>query len=181
MRLLGVLIVLALFPVSAFAGLIGTASLVHDISVSPAATQETRVSMTFGLVGYPYDPSLFDDVVLTEASLHQVITATSMSDPDFDGIVATMTDGVEDVLYFFNTIGVGSGGFGNSEKNWFSLGTNDFSGMQIGTITLTVDEISFQTANNTTSLHIAYTVRVYDDEPLPVAMKTWGSVKALYR
>jgi hypothetical protein len=53
--------------------------------------------------------------------------------------------------------------------------------MQIDTITLTVEGISFHTESDTTSLHIAYTVRVYDGGALPVATSTWGSIKALYR
>lgn len=174
----GVLLFLAL-PLSADAALLGTASETIIPSIGPPVPHEAHFGITYG-VSTP-DPALFDEVLLTSASVGQVLTATAMTDPDFGGIAATMSNGVSNGLNFFATFGSGAASIGNTEQSWFALSTADFSGYSIDTITLTVDEISFETVGNVTNMYFAFTVRVYGTQTLPVATRTWGSIKAMYR
>lgn len=163
-------------PLSVHAALLGTGSHVFDGSISPPQPHECHPQLDFGGL-----PALFDEVVLTAASQGQVLTATAVTDPDFGAIVADLTDGALDTMYLWAFVGIGGFGAGNSEQLWFTLGSADFAGYSIDTITLTVDEITFDTADNTTTLHAKFTVRVFGDRALPVATKTWGAVKAMYR
>jgi len=174
MRLLCTLLLLVISPLAAHAALLGTVSLKFDFSVSPPAAHQVIPGMT-----YDQTAILFDDVVLTASSAGQVLTATS-ADPDFYPVVAKMADGVSDVLYF-RAVMTNSTAFSWDEGKWFSLSTNDFAGSNITSITLTVNEISFSTVDPWTTLHLAYTVRVYGEAPLAVQSTTWGAVKALYR
>jgi hypothetical protein len=181
MRLLRALLLSTALVSSSYAGLIGTTSVDLQGSATPAIPHQTRAGATFGLVGYPFDPGLFDDTVLTEASLGLVLTATAVNDLDFAGIVATMTNGTEEEMLVFTTLGNGTIGLRDTEKNLFSLGTDDFAGANIDAITLTIDAISFDTDVDTTHVSVQYSLRVYEDFLVPVAQSTWGKIKALYR
>jgi hypothetical protein len=176
MNRLCTLLVFLCLPLSAHGALLGTASHVFDASITPPQPHEVRPQLDFGGV-----PALFDGVVLTQASQGQVLTANAVTDPDFAAIVADLSDGQVDQMNLWAFVGVGGFGLGSSEQLWFSLGSVDFAGYSIDTITLTVDEITFDTADNTTTVHVKFTVRVYGDRALPVAATTWGAVKAMYR
>lgn len=176
MMRIATLLVCLCVPLSTQAALLGTASHVYDGSISPAQPHEAIFKLNFGGV-----PALFDDVVLTAASQGQVLIATAISDPDFVTIAADLTDGSVDLMELFEFVGIGGFGATSPEQVWFSLGSIDFAGHTIDSMTLTVDEISFETADNTTAFHAKITVRVFGDGTLPVATKTWGAVKAMYR
>ena len=175
MRFSALLICLCL-PLSAHAALLGTTSHVYDGSVSPPQPHEVIFSLNFGGV-----PALFDDVVLTAASQGLVLNATAITDPDFIAIVADLTDGAADIMELWGFVGIAGFGATASEQIWFLLGSVDFAGHVIDAIALTVDEISFETADNTTAFKAKVTVRVFGDGTLPVATTTWGAVKAMYR
>ena len=170
------LLVCLCVPLSAHAALLGTTSHVYDGSVSPAQPHEAIFSLNFGGL-----PALFDDVVMTAASQGQVLTATAITDPDFVTIASDLTDGAADLMELWAFVGIAGFGATSPEQVWFLLGSVDFAGHSIDSITLTVDEISLGTSDNTTTLHTKITVRVFGDGTLPVATKTWGAVKAMYR
>jgi hypothetical protein len=163
-------------PLSVHAALLGTGSHVFDGTISPPQPHQAIPKLDFGGV-----PALFDEFVLTAASQGQVLTATAVTDPDFGAIVSDLADGAADQMNLWVFMGTGGFGIGSPEQLFFSLGPVDFTGYSIDTITLTVDEITFDTADNTSTLHAKFTVRVFGDRALPVAHKTWGAVKAMYR
>jgi hypothetical protein len=174
MRRLCTMLLLMTIPLTAHAALLGTVPQTYDMGISPQAPHEARAEMT-----YDYTHNLFDDVVLTAASTGLILTATG--DLDYNTVVGTLTNGALDILAFGVHLGVGASHQTWEEKNWFSLSTNDFAGANITSITLTVDEISFEDQDPWTNLHIKYTVRVYGETALAVQAATWGGIKALYR
>ncbi len=163
-------------PLTVHAALLGTGSHVFDGSIGPPQPQQLTPKFDFGDV-----PALFDGYVLTMASQGQVLTATAVTDPDFGAIVADLADGAPDMMHLWIFVGIGGFGIGSPEQLFFSLGSIDFAGYTIDTITLTVDEIAFDVADNATTVHAKLTLRVYGDRALPVATRTWGAVKAMYR
>jgi hypothetical protein len=167
--------ILLVLPPAAHAGLLGTVSQTFDVGRSPHVPHMATAWMTYN------DPqNLFDDVILTAASAGLILTATAI-DPDYNTVVATLTNGLSEQLFFGMSMGGGSSSFSWDEKNWFSLSTTDFVGANITSITLTVDEISFEDVDIWTNIHLVYTVRVYGESSLAVKPTTWGAVKALYR
>ncbi len=176
MRLFYSVLILLAVPMVTNAALLGaTTSEVFDCGTGGLIPHEASVKFHYKNEA----PALFDDVVLTPSSIGLTVTANSGSDPDFDGIAAKMVNGVGE---FLQVTVVQMGCFKSANETiWFALGSDDFAGNIVDTITMTVDEIAFREQDGATWVYLAVTFRVYGEGVLPVSATTWGGIKAMYR
>lgn len=103
----------------------------------------------------PGSPDL--EATVTGADQGTIVTFTSLNDNDFDAIATLLTDGVnERVSILVLTQGGGGGGtFGlesGTFRDFLGAGAIDFSGLQLGSISLAFDQVVFSTTPNASGL-----------------------------
>jgi len=94
---------------------------------------------------FPLTSILFDQVTLTSSDVGKTFVITAQNDPDFNGFVQKLTNGQSDLMCFTNA---GIHRLVTFESNFFDPlppGSNgvDLQGFAIGSITLTVDSLIF--------------------------------------
>ena len=94
---------------------------------------------------FPLTSVLFDQITLTSSDIGRTFVITGQNDPDFNGFVQKLTNGQSDLMCFTNT---GIHRLVTFESNFFDPlppGNNgvDLQGFVIGSITLTVDNLIF--------------------------------------
>lgn len=137
----------------------------------------------FWIVGIIQGVSLFGDVVLDSSCVDTTFTATaSMGGSDFAEAAWRLTDG--NVTY----IGIGFIPTHTPKlvllcpvQSVFSLETVDFTNATIESISLRVDELSFDDSSGVTRVTIAGTITIEGSGYFtPVEQCTWGHLKILY-
>ena len=145
-QLLTLIIALALLTIAASPSYARTGIATRHITAAGGTSQiVSEGSLRFGphpLFGPPF--YVFDSYVLTAASSGQTFTVTSANDPDFDGLVSLLTDGVGQLVQY-QFLGSGSGALESEFFSSLPSGGNgiDFQGFQITSFDLRVNQISF--------------------------------------
>jgi hypothetical protein len=153
------MVCLIFFPKVNHASIIGTHEVTHNGQCYFFLYQGVEINVLFGSddsgVG---GVRLFDDFFFTLSDVGTSVTVTDADNPEFDEVVAILTNGVNDHLYF-ETHGYpygcmhGNGGneaycFGNlSEANGI-----DFKGSIITGITLRLDALTLDVSSDLTGL-----------------------------
>ncbi|MCG3177980.1 MAG: hypothetical protein BIFFINMI_00303 [Phycisphaerae bacterium] len=99
-----------------------------------------------------YDPHvLFEGLVVTAADIGRTFTATAATDPDFDEVVALLTNGQADDMTLWQLEVQGGflpgGGHGvvGSDFDFAGLYGTDFQGMTIESISITIENLTYTT------------------------------------
>ena len=167
--------------------------------ISGLATQATgiRKPWYFGPNAGPFTgPGLFENLVLTPASLNQLYEANAGNDPDFTYIADLLTNGTNDFVASATFAVPGGSGFSApwTEQRFATYpganGVWDFSGAQITRVVMRVDrallEVPGSNPNgdgNWTDFNFSHTLLIYGVVPEP-ASALWlaaGAGAALVR
>ena len=93
--------------------------------------------------------AVFESLVLSEGDVGSTFTATSASDPGFDGFVDEITDGHDGTVWLIHHAGAGGAGSGNKESLVFgSAGNPDLIAYDISSIDLHLDAMTLTPGGN---------------------------------
>ncbi len=125
-------------------------------------------------------PGIFDHIAINVDDIGTTLSSTATTDSDFPYIVGRLTNAVSEYLFIgAYTLG-GSGYFlGHLEGEWFPTAQPDFTEYTISEVTLHVDDLVFLPTGQ--FVDFTFTISVYGDRTVPVATRTWGAIKAMYR
>jgi hypothetical protein len=156
---------------------------------SPAITDSLTIFFSFTDTittdtNAPLDPSigaLFEGSVWTEDAIGLTLTATPVSDPDFDDAASSLTDGIDGWVNAIRPLSEGFGAWSSQESCVFfeCPAGPDFIGSDIGSISVQLNAISFEESSpGLTDYSATFTVSV-NGSPAPVPEPTTGSLLAL--
>jgi hypothetical protein len=174
--ILCIMVCLVLFPEVNHASIIGTTEVTQGGGCS-ALYEGVEINVIFGGDGTgAYGTRLFDDFFFTPSDVGTSVTVTDDDNPEFDEVIAILTNGVNDHLTF-ETHGYPSGcigGDGGNEAYSFfgdSSGANgiDFENYTITSISLRMDALTldFPDDRTWTDFSTTYTITV-EGEPAVV-------------
>lgn len=119
------------------------------------------------------DHPLFDGTLFTAGYAGSEVVATASSDPDFDHVVAMLTNGTNDTICLNLSASPGETWVCDYEHRAFGLEGNDFQGETIDRIVMAIDELSF------TQVDLTYDVTIrIESSSVPAAASSWGMLKA---
>jgi hypothetical protein len=160
-RILRLGIVFLVFSGLSVAGVLGSAnvtgwSLVIGQGVlSPVLNLRFAVSDSGGSVCWISSPPscyVLLDQVLTPADIGKTFKITAVSDPDFQGVAATLTDGIDNE-WSFSQFSNPNGGIGFPVSAAFPNGGGpDFLGYTVTEVDLTINDLVFQQVTLPSSL-----------------------------
>ena len=123
-------------------GTLGTGS----ISFAAPVTNGAVITFSVRDGGTGTSPAIFNTIRLTAADLGRQFPITSADDPDFDPLVALLTNGTSDAIAWTVDLGGGGPGHRGQENSFFTLppGGNgiDFYGFHIDNISLRLDAMT---------------------------------------
>jgi len=125
---------------------------------------------------------LFEDLVLSEGDVGSTFTATSASDPGFDGFVGEITDGDDGYVWLMHCGGIGGGGSATLESVVFaSAGNPDLRGYSLTSIDLHLDAMTLTPRGNPPDrTGYDYTVTVtFHGDPVPEVIPEPASIALL--
>lgn len=150
------------FVTVANASTIGTASFFRASGVSEIVSE-----WDFDIISFHYDDIyppispmavIYDSLILTEDSIGQIYTATPDNDPGFNLFAAEITDNINNRIGTAGMRGSGGGSYGmSSPEAIFFFGYPppadrvDFNGYNISSISLQIDNISFESPGEDTN------------------------------
>jgi len=171
--------VLCAMPGVVLAEVLGSTLFANETMLPNPGPHEGTAHVVFSGSG----PGLFEELVFVPGDVATVYEATAASDPDFATFAALATNGVSDMLLILGGVnGLGRGGQGKTEQEWFSLGTADFQGAVIEKVTLELQQLEFDDPNALGGITVIYTffIQIHGQRAVPVEQSTWGAVKAIY-
>jgi hypothetical protein len=172
----------------AFAGVagadaLGTWEYSHSSSVVGTAQ---GIVFTFGWwnpnEGAVISDPVFEEIFVTCSDVGMSFTATGADDPDFDGLVSVLTNGVDDTLAVMHTVGsCGCGsGIHMRESQVFVNGSPDFAGQAIDSICLKVNSLLLDPQESWTDYSFDVAVVVVP-EPAALSLLAVGACTFLLR
>lgn len=126
-------------------------------------------------------PSLFEDIAVSSSDVGKIMTATQATDPDFNSFVEILKGSKRSIVsvtaFYWDEnnfrggfgIGVGAGTNVSDDTSSFAssgAGPIDFSGYNIDSISLQIDSLSINNAQNSASLNVISSVKI-EGEPVP--------------
>jgi len=111
-------------------------------------------SLTFyvAIVDDVYSPgfevTILDNIPIDETDVGQQVTLSAVDGPTFEQVADRLTDGVDDYVDLQVELGGGSARQAARESVWIDGGLSgtldpDFAGFEIGSVTLVIDAVSF--------------------------------------
>ena len=136
-----------------------------------------EIGFEFGVEGAGDSVLLFEDLVFTEGDAGMTFTATSDNDPDFEAIVAQLTNGMIDEVFLNITFPSGDRLENRTDD---SFGDSDFQGREITSIDLVINTLDITSPGNDPNGDGNWTQVTFDGESainpatIPEAPSLWG-------
>lgn len=140
----------------------------YNFSIGPDGTSSDDPHVIIW-AGYGFTNNVFGSTWVSKADAGKTFSATAASDPGFRDVVALLTNGADDVFWFWRGPGIGGAGTGNLESRFFTFtqgGAPDLAGYAIDSMELHLDTFTVGPAYGGTGYSISGTLSILG-QPVP--------------